>query len=78
MTGTADAVFHKEIVIYEITREQNEVKLHTKEPSGELFLKLGATFGERVKLYSKDGTIGIKLTAGTKLIDVVGELVKKI
>ena len=64
--------------IYEITREQNEVKLHTKVPSGELFLKLGATFGDRVKLYAKDGTIGIRLSVGAKLIDVVGELVNAI
>lgn len=62
--------------IYEITREQNEVKLHTKEQSAELFLKLGAVFGERLKMHTKEnGALSIKLNAGTKLIDIVGEIV---
>ena len=61
--------------IYEITKEQNEIKLHTKEQSAELFLKLGAVFGDRLKMHTKENALSIKLSIGAKLIDVVGEIV---
>ncbi len=61
--------------IYEITKEQNEIKLHTKEQSAELFLKLGAVFGDRLKMHTKENALSIKLSVGAKLIDIVGEIV---
>ncbi len=59
--------------VKEIKIRKNEITFYLKEQNGELFLKLGGVFGNRIRLYS-DGTIGLKQKEGQNLLDTLKEL----
>ncbi len=59
--------------VSEVKHQKNEIVLYSKEANSQLFLKLGSSFGARIKLYG-NGAIGLKQENGQTLFDTVKEL----